>query len=79
MDEAETHKGQALVDGADPVAGWSRYSGSIYSATMNWSYNSGDGDQVFVDGQMMNYARWPNTSLDVSNPTRATAATASPW
>ena len=73
--------GSVVVDGADPVTGWTLYnsgaSGPIYQATMNWSYNNGDGDQVFVDGQMMNYARWPNSSLDVSNPTRAVSATAS--
>ena len=71
---------QVVVDGADPITGWTLYNsgagGPIYVATMNWSYNQGDGDQVFVDGQMMNYARWPNTSLDVSDPTKATAATA---
>ncbi len=27
--------------------------------------------QVFVDGQMMNLARWPNTSLDISHPTKS--------
>ena len=43
---------------------------------MNWSYNNvvaGGGDQVFVDGQMMNYARWPNTSLDIWNQNNVTA------
>ena len=33
----------------------------------------GDEDQVFVDGVMMNLARWPNTSLDVSRPVKAVA------
>ena len=73
--------GNVVVNGADPVTGWTLYnngaSGPIYEATMNWSYNNGDGNQVFVNGQMMNYARWPNTSLDVSNPTKAVAATGS--
>jgi hypothetical protein len=49
---------------------------------MNWSINNGQavtepGNQVFVDGQMMNYARWPTSSLDISRPTYAVAATAS--
>src|SRR5439155_24857655 len=53
------------VSGADVVSGWTAYQGSIYkSSGMTWdlgvNYN-----QVFVDGQMMNLARWPNTSLDV--------------
>ena len=73
--------GSVVVDGADPITGWTLYNnganGPIYQAPMNWSYNNGDGDQVFVDGQMMNYARWPNTTLDISNPTNAVAATAS--
>ena len=73
--------GDVVVDGANPVTGWTLDNngadGPIYEATMNWSYNNGDGNQVFVNGQMMNYARWPNTSLDVSDPTKAVAATAS--
>ena len=84
----EPYNGQhVVVDGADPITGWSLESGStnIYEATMNWSFDSngvngnGDGDQnqVFVDGQMMTYARWPNTSLDVSHPTFASATTGS--
>ena len=66
---------KVVIDGADPITNWTNYSGSVYQAPMNWSLNGGDGDQVFVDGQMMNYARYPNTSLDVSNPTRITADT----
>ena len=64
---------KVVIDGADPITNWTNYSGSIYQAPMNWSVNNGDGDQVFVDGQMMNYARYPNSSLDVSNPTRIMA------
>ena len=55
---------------------------------MNWSIDrvngvqtpqtslngDGDGNQIFVDGQMMIYAQYPSTSLDVSNPTKMTAA-----
>ncbi len=37
---------------------------------MNWSIgNSGDENQIFVDGQMMNQACWPTMSLDPSHPT----------
>src|SRR5207248_5655819 len=61
------------VSGADVVSGWTAYQGNIYkSSGMTWdlgvNYN-----QVFLDGQMMNLARWPNTSLDVSHPTWAKA------
>ena len=64
---------KVVIDGADPIANWTNYSGSIYQAPMNWSVNHGDGDQIFVNGRMMNYARFPHSSLDVSNPTRIIA------
>jgi hypothetical protein len=60
--ESVTISGADLID---PTS-WSQYSGSIYQANMPWTL--GDGDQIFVDGQMMNEARFPNTSLDVSYP-----------
>lgn len=63
---------QVFVSGADPVSNWSSYSGSIYTAAMPWTLGEGN-DQVFVDGRMINEARWPNTSLDVSHPTLAHA------
>ena len=34
---------------------------------MAWTLGVGM-DQIFVDGVMMNEARWPNTTLDVSHP-----------
>jgi hypothetical protein len=50
------------IDGADPITGWTNTGGSVWSAPM--STNLGEGNnQVFVDGQMMNEARWPNTPL----------------
>ena len=67
------HNDKVVIDGADPITNWTNCSGSIYQAPMIWSVNHGDGDQVFVDGQMMNYARYPDSSLDVSNPTRIVA------
>jgi hypothetical protein len=60
------------VSGADPVGGWSKHSGSVYKARQSWDMGWGE-NQVFVDGQMMNEARWPNTSLDLSHPTKASA------
>lgn len=60
------------ISGADVVSGWSKSSGSVYKARQGWDLGSGK-NQVFVDGQMMNEARWPNTSLDVSRPTKASA------
>lgn len=58
------------VSGADRVSNFAGYSGSIYHASMPWTLGEGS-DQVFVDGQMINEARWPNTSLDVSHPSLA--------
>jgi len=64
-----------ILSGADPVAGWSGYGGAIFRAAQPWDLGDGN-NQVFVDGQMINEARWPNTSLDVSHPTFATASAA---
>jgi uncharacterized protein (TIGR03437 family) len=64
------------ISGADPVSGpWTAYSGSIYRAPL--STDLGDGNQIFVDGQMMLEARWPNTSFDVSHPAWATSSAGS--
>jgi len=62
---------QVIISGADRLTGWSKYSGSIYRAPMY--FDSGDGNnEVFVDGQMMNEARWPNTGTDLLHPKLAT-------
>lgn len=63
-----------IIDGADPITGWSNYQGSIYSAPQSWDLGEGN-NQVFVDGQMINEARWPNTTLDVSHPVYSTTDT----
>lgn len=64
------------IDGADPITGWTHTSGATYSAPMSWSLGTGN-NQLFVDHKMMNEARWPNTSFDVSHPTLATVASVS--
>ena len=63
---------KVTVSGANVVSNFSRHSGSVYKARQSWDMGFGE-NQVFVDGQMMNEARWPNTSLDVSRPAKATA------
>ena len=69
------YNGEAVtVSGADPVTGWSRLSGSVYKASRNADLGVGN-NQLFVDGRMMIEARWPNTTLDVSRPRKATADT----
>lgn len=47
-----------IVDGSDPVTGWSLYQGSIYKASV--SLSADDTNQVFVGSDMMTEARWPN-------------------
>ena len=67
----EAYNGENVtVSGADPVSGWQWNGGAVYRAPMPWDLGAGD-NQVFVDGQMINEARWPNTSLDVSHPNLA--------
>jgi hypothetical protein len=65
----QAYKGETVtVSGTDPVSGWTKYAGSIYSAPMTESL--GSKDQIFVNGQMQIEARWPNsTTLNLLNPT----------
>ncbi|WP_054023558.1 DUF1565 domain-containing protein [Bacillus sp. FJAT-28004] len=65
MDETVT------VSGNDIISGWTQDSGNIYKASMNWTL--GAGNQVFVNGEMMNEARWPNQTGTLLSPTRASA------
>jgi hypothetical protein len=60
------------VSGADaiPASSWVLSSGKIYKAPMSWDLGNG-ANQIFLDGQMMIEAQWPNTTLDVSHPTVA--------
>lgn len=60
-----------VISGADPVStSWTQYSGNVYRADLGSLSSLGFGnDQVFVNGQMMLWARWPNNpSLDPSTP-----------
>jgi hypothetical protein len=62
----------ATIDGSDPVPAslWSKYQGSIYRAPL--SLAAGDSNQVFVGGEAMTEARWPNGD-DLFHPVWATA------
>ena len=49
-----------IVSGADVLnVSWSVYSNSIYQASTTNSFR-----QLFVDGNMMNEARWPNATVN---------------
>jgi hypothetical protein len=65
------------VSGADVVTGWSVHTGNIFKSN-SLALPLGLNNQVFVDGAMMNLARWPNASLDVSHPTFAQAQSSLP-
>lgn len=60
------------ISGADPVTGWTRYSGNIYRAAAPADLGAGN-NQLFVDGSALVEARWPSTGLDPLHPTLATA------
>ncbi len=47
-----------VVDGSDPVTGWTPYQGPIYKAKV--AMRSDDTNQIFVGNEMMTEARWPN-------------------
>lgn len=47
-----------IVDGSDPVTGWTNYKGRIYKTKI--ALRSDDTNQVFVGSDMMTEARWPN-------------------
>lgn len=64
--------GQSVsIIGTNQVSGFSLAGGATYVA--NNSPNLGEGNnQVFVNGQLLNEARYPNSSLDPSHPAKLT-------
>ena len=69
------------ISGAEIINGWTLSSGSIYTAAlpakfMDESHNQSY--QIFVDGVMVNLARWPNnTNSNPTYPTKASLSTQS--
>ncbi len=63
---------RVVVSGADVVKSWTVNGGNVYKADQSWDLGFGK-NQVFVDGKMMIESRWPNTTLDISNPVKASA------
>lgn len=63
-----------VISGADPVTGWTLHKGKIYKAPMPWTRNTAERkagmDQVFVDGEMVPEARWPNIHVNPAAITR---------
>lgn len=60
--------GPAIVSGAELISGWKPAGNALYRAACD-----GPVVQVFVDGQMMSLARWPNMPLEPMEQTWATA------
>ena len=69
---------KVVVSGADLIPStWTPHSGTTYKTTPPIT-NLGLGrNQLFMDGQMMTEAQWPNTSLDISHPNVSRAQAAS--
>ena len=55
---------QPLLSGAQPIAGWSPFSGNIYRANLSSGANAGKFplgmNQLFRNGQRLREGRWPN-------------------
>jgi len=72
---------EVTVSGADLLPGpWTAGANSIYQSTMPWTLNTPTQgyDQVFIDGEMMMEARFPNTpTLNHTLPVKLVAESAS--
>ena len=67
---------RAVVSGADPVAGWQKAEGGVWTAPVDWDLK--DGNQVFADGAMLTEARWPDNTGTLLQPVRARVQSGSP-
>ena len=66
---------EVTINGTEIVKNWRAANGKIYQATLagdHYPSKHNYAEQIFVDGAMVNLARWPNTTLDVSNPVKST-------
>src|SRR5690606_5902840 len=60
----------AVITPGQPVSGWTRHQGNIYSAPLSF-----DAAQVVVDGQPVNKAHWPSRSQVWATATSASGNT----
>jgi len=56
-----------LIDGADPVSGWTTYQGAIMKASLGWTLGAGH-NQVFCNGVLLTEAKLPKTTSDPLHP-----------
>ena len=72
---------EVTISGADLLPGpWTAGANSIYQTTLPWTLNTSTQgyDQVFIDGEMMMEARFPNTpTLNHTIPVKLVAESAS--
>jgi hypothetical protein len=65
---------KVTISGTAVLQGWKAGPNGVWQAPMTTDYfrsSINQSNQIFVNGQMMNLARWPNTGLDVSRPAKA--------
>lgn len=63
-----------IISGTELITDWTVHAGNIYKATMAGNFlptTRNQSDQIFVDGNMMTLAQWPNRAT--SNPTNVEA------
>ncbi len=63
------------ISGTEVITGWTQHNGNIYKASMLTDLGEGK-NQVFVNGEMMTAARWPNIPGNPASLTRADNAIA---
>ncbi|WP_135551216.1 right-handed parallel beta-helix repeat-containing protein [Paenibacillus cymbidii] len=49
----------ATISGCDRIERWARREGDVYEGEMPWSLGEGNGNIVFVDGELSHEAMWP--------------------
>jgi hypothetical protein len=67
---------EVTISGNEVISGWTKHNDNIYKAPMpaDFFVNVVNmTDQIFVDQQMMNLARWPNNGFEISYPVKAIA------
>jgi len=67
---------RAVISGADRITGWKHLDKGLYAAAVSWDLK--DENQLFVDGEMLPEACWPNIGSNVLKPVRARVQSGTP-
>ena len=54
---------KVIIKGTEIIKNWKKYKQKIYASKIDWP-----AEQIFVDDKMMLLARYPNSTLDLFNP-----------